>query len=367
MNSPAAVKRFKRLWRAHASPLAREMHRVGPFTEAETFCIDVEATNRCQAQCTFCPRDRTPHQGCMGRATFEQVLVRAAEFRTIVERMNLGRLDFSFCGLGEAILNPELPLFMRRATEEGFRPCLCSNGDLLDAERSNELLDAGLTDIFLNIGELGADYDRVYGLSFERTVHNVERFMALAEGRCNVWIVLVDHRMDAGHIQRVKAFWTERGVRRFYPSPMLNRAGAIDHDVLRFLDHPQETTARERFGHAVPACYAPVQCLVIGYDGNFYLCNSDWRKEESAGSVFEISILESIRIRLDRARDRENSICRRCNHDPLNQVSRLLAEGADAALIADSIDVLSQRDAAAGALIDRAVEAGYLPRSQRRG
>ena len=27
--------------------------------------IDFEVTNRCNASCHFCPRDRTPHQGLM--------------------------------------------------------------------------------------------------------------------------------------------------------------------------------------------------------------------------------------------------------------------------------------------------------------
>lgn len=360
MNNNIPTKRFQRRKAALASPLREEMHRVGTFWEAETFVLDIEATNRCQARCTFCPRDETPHQGFMTLKTFEQVLVRAVEFRAVIERMEAGKLDFSFCGLGEAKLNPLLPEFMRLATAQGFNPCLCANGGLLDEERAQALLDAGLKDIFLNIAELGANYDLVYGLSFERTVHNVERFMALAAGRCNVWIVLVDHSNDPVNLEHVRAFWHDRGVRRFYPSPMLNRAGAIDRDDLNFNHHPMESIARHRFGAMVPACYAPIQCLSIGYDGIFYLCNSDWRKEEPAGSVFDISVMQSIRIKLARAKDREHSICRRCNHDPLNQISRMLAEGADAALVANCVDVLSRRDRSADAFLRMATAGGYL-------
>lgn len=361
MSDAIPTKRFQRRRAALTSPLRDEMHRVGAFSEVETFVLDVEATNRCHARCTFCPRALTPHQGFMTLTTFKQVLVRSVEFRAAIEDMRAGKLDFSFCGLGEGMLNPQLPEFMRMATAEGFRPCLCSNGDLLDEERSRALLDAGLHDIFLNIAALGADYDRVYGLSFERTVRNIERFMALAGERCTVWIVLVDYLMDPLQMERVKAFWRERGVRRFYPSPMLNRAGAIVHDALNFEHHPMEALARQRFGGTVPACYAPIQCLSIGYDGIFYLCNSDWRKEEPAGSVFDISVLESIRIKLARAKDREHSICRRCNHDPLNQVTRLLAADADTALIGNCVDVLSQRGLSADEFLRRAVASGHLP------
>ena len=35
------------------------------------FVIDMEVTNRCNAKCHFCPRDRTPHQGLMPAEVFE--------------------------------------------------------------------------------------------------------------------------------------------------------------------------------------------------------------------------------------------------------------------------------------------------------
>jgi 2-iminoacetate synthase ThiH len=42
-----------------------------------TFNVDIEATNRCNASCTFCPRDVMPDQGLMSRDTFEQALARS--------------------------------------------------------------------------------------------------------------------------------------------------------------------------------------------------------------------------------------------------------------------------------------------------
>ena len=46
--------------------------------------IDIEATNRCNAKCHFCPRDMTPHQGLMAPEVFDQALERAVEFRDTV-------------------------------------------------------------------------------------------------------------------------------------------------------------------------------------------------------------------------------------------------------------------------------------------
>ena len=104
MNDSQSLERFRRRGKALSSALAKEMNRVGAFHAAETFVIDVEASNRCHATCDFCPRDRTPHQGFMSQDTFGQVLNRAMEFRDIVQEMQAGRLDFSFCGLGEGAL-----------------------------------------------------------------------------------------------------------------------------------------------------------------------------------------------------------------------------------------------------------------------
>ena len=35
--------------------------------------LDIEPTNRCNANCYFCPRDQTPHQGLMSPEVFARV------------------------------------------------------------------------------------------------------------------------------------------------------------------------------------------------------------------------------------------------------------------------------------------------------
>ena len=47
------------------------------------FNLDIEPTNRCNADCYFCPRDQTPHQGLMTVEVFDQSLSRAVEYREI--------------------------------------------------------------------------------------------------------------------------------------------------------------------------------------------------------------------------------------------------------------------------------------------
>ena len=75
---------------------------------------------------------------------------------------------------------------------------MSSNGSLLDERRSSELLEAGLQQILVNVGEEGDDYEEIYQLPFERTLENVVRFNEMSGGG-EVVVVLVDHRGDPAH------------------------------------------------------------------------------------------------------------------------------------------------------------------------
>ena len=49
-----------------------------------------------------------------------------------------------------------------------------------------------------------------------------------------------------------------------------------------------------------PVCGAPFVLLFIGYDGQYYLCCSDWKKEVAFGSVFETSFMAIMGDKLER-------------------------------------------------------------------
>ena len=96
---------------------------------------------------------------------------------------------------------------VRAARARGRLACqLTTNGSLLSRATAVALLDAGLEWLTVNVSELGADYERVYGLSFARTRDNVEQFIDLARGRCVVGIVVVDHHRDEAHLRAVEDY-----------------------------------------------------------------------------------------------------------------------------------------------------------------
>lgn len=284
--------------------------------------VDLEVTNRCNAKCHFCPRDQTPHQGLMTPEVFEQSLARAVEFRALaLDRLQLD-VRVSLSGLGEPLLNRNVVDYVRQVRAAGLECGMSSNGALLDEERSRALLDAGLQRIFLNVGEKDEDYESIYQLPFERTCENVIRFAKMAGEQCDVFVVLVDHRGDRDHLQDMQRFWKDRGIENFWQFDIMNRGGALFVDHMQFESLPQSTEARSLLGSddQLPLCGAPFGYLFIGYDGHYYLCCSDWKKEVPLGSVFETSFQAIVQPKLERVLSRE-PICKSCNLDPLNQLT----------------------------------------------
>ncbi|NQX89913.1 MAG: radical SAM protein [Halioglobus sp.] len=303
--------------------------------------IDIEITNRCNATCHFCPRDATPHQGIMDVATFDKALARAVDYREVVKDVSGLDVVVSLCGLGEPLINKNTVSFVKKVKAENFVCSMSSNGALLTEEKSQELLDAGLDEIYINISDIHEEYERIYNLPFDSTCNNITRFAQLAKGRCTPVIILVDHRDDPEHIKTMEAFWRKRGLKKFHDYSVINRGGALFVEQMQFEQYPEMVQARNELseGGVQPLCGAPWGFLFIGYDGNYYLCCSDWRKQASLGSVFNYSFLQVTRQKLAMVVSR-NPVCKTCNHDPINMLTEELRAQHSGDVSAEHVDAL---------------------------
>lgn len=297
-----------------------------------TFTIDIEPTNRCNASCHFCPRDATPHQGLMSQPVFEQSLARAIEYREHVRPiLDVDQATLSLCGLGEPLLNKRVTGWVADVKAAGFTCQISSNGARLDEARGAALLDNGLDRIFINVGERGASYEEIYQLPWEQTRDNVLRFAAMAEGRCEVYVVLVDHRGDADHQAEMRRYWSDHGITLFNEYEIINRGGALFVDHMQYETMPEARRAADLLAESgQPAlCGAPFGYLFVGYDGIYYLCCSDWHKEVPLGSVHDRSFVDVLRAKLEHVATRD-PICRTCNLDPHNHLTDQLRRDPDA-------------------------------------
>ena len=81
----------------------------------------------------------------------------------------------------------------------------------------------------------------------------------------------------------------------------MNRGGSLFVDHMQYEHYPELAEAGAWLAAAVgrPVCGAPFGYLFVGYDGQYYLCCSDWEKQAPLGSVFDKSFVDVAQAKLD--------------------------------------------------------------------
>ncbi len=141
--------------------------------------IYIEPTSRCNELCQQCPRTLLSREDDRD-LTFD-------DFRRIVDQFPvLERVVLH--GLGEPLLNKDLPRMISYLKARGTYVLFNSNGILLNARRGQELIDAGLDEYRLSMdGATRQTYARVRGVdAFDKVWRNVGAFIAM------------QHKQDAG-------------------------------------------------------------------------------------------------------------------------------------------------------------------------
>lgn len=285
--------------------------------------IDVELTNRCNALCSFCPREETPQQGFMSLDTFKQVVARVKELDILP--------CISLTGQGESTLHPELEEFVRYAKSEGMEVQMTTNGNLLSREKSIALLDAGLDGVCFSCSDMDEDYELVYNLDFERTRSNILDFLEIADkvtGReVEIMLSIVIHDLNRSKLSNITKYWKKAGIKTILRFEQNNRGGACDNGHYFSESDQYETEARELLAQnkASTLCPAPYYFIFLGWNGQYYICCSDYKKTSPLGSVFDYSIDEMDMIKMNAFADRLPA-CVACNFDPVNVVREKMFE-----------------------------------------
>ncbi|GAB5450190.1 MAG: hypothetical protein Hals2KO_05180 [Halioglobus sp.] len=286
--------------------------------------LDIELTNRCNALCTFCPRDKTPEQGFMPFETFTKTIERALELDVTPKIHSAGQ--------GEPTLHPRFADIVDHVSSKGLEYGFTTNGSLLTEELSRRVLDSSVEHICFSISDLGEDYEEVYALNFDNTRANILRFLDMNEAAGNpvrTQVSLVAHDLNRDKLADYQAFWREAGISEFCHFEQTNRGGACDIG-LYFVDNQRHSEDARRIlqqNGLTHVCVVPFVMLFVGWNGQYYLCCNDYRKLTPLGSVFDHSIEDMDVIK--KAKFFEQDIpaaCLNCDLDTTNIVREVLFE-----------------------------------------
>jgi MoaA/NifB/PqqE/SkfB family radical SAM enzyme len=289
--------------------------------------FDVEVTNRCNAHCVMCPREKTPAQGLMDEAVFRQTVARAVEY---------GRVEsFVIGGLGEPLVHPAIVNFVRIAAQAGLRPSIITNAALLTKEKSQALIEAGLNNLNVSIGGLTPEtYESVQrGLRWRQTYTNVLNFLDLAAGKASVNLQISPTEqtyLEAGGIAK---YWRKLGVRLCLIFPFASsRGGSLDsglaerkHCPVRRLNNlpagtlnietvfrPTKRDAATLHRQADFVCYPKDRITFVSWQGNYHLCCNDYEKRHVIGNVRDMSVSEAYRRKAELGRT-NLKLCEECD------------------------------------------------------
>lgn len=280
--------------------------------------VDIEWTNRCNATCTFCPRDKMPTMGMMTFDVFKQVLKRCQELPVLPVA--------KACGTGEPLIHPQSVEFVQYATEQGFDFNITTNASLLTPQKSKALFNAGLSQLNLSISATGELYNSIYNLEFDTVRRNVEAAVQQNPGTCKIMVTIVEFDENEHEIDEIKAFWKKIGINRFNINRVHNRGGYAEQycqDALntRYEKEALQILKENKMSHL---CAVPYIFVIVGWDGQYYLCCHDWKKRYPMGSVFDLSIQSVEAKKLATTRDRTS--CKNCTADPINQIRLALID-----------------------------------------
>lgn len=168
---------------------------------AAPFTVYIEQTKYCNFKCFYCihsTRDeangefralghRMQH---MDEVFFEKIIRELKEF----PQDGIKRIVFS--GLGEPLMNPRLPDYVRMTVEAGIagRVEVITNGLLLTPEKSRALVEAGITNINISVQGLdAAGYEKTCGIriDFERYLENL-KYLYEHKGNVQIYIKAID-------------------------------------------------------------------------------------------------------------------------------------------------------------------------------
>jgi MoaA/NifB/PqqE/SkfB family radical SAM enzyme len=244
---------------ADATHTRRDLARAGqPLPLPRELYI--ESTSRCNETCDQCPRTH------LGREPDRDITL--AEVRHIVEQLPvIERVVLH--GLGEPLMNAELPEIVAYLHERGAYTLFNSNALLLNEARGRALIEAGLDELRISMdGATPATYARVRGVNQRALPHiirNLAAFEALKRElgaerpRTSLWFTAMRENIE--ELPRLVEIAAQTGVPEVYVQRFIYFGKGLAQADQALFHH-----ARERERALIAEAEARCQALGIRFN-----------------------------------------------------------------------------------------------------
>ncbi len=235
--------------------------------------LDIETTNICNLRCPMCPRtilmaeDKFSTLGYMSKEQYKNIIDEAVTHNVKSIKLNY---------LGEPLSHPDVVWQIEYAKKMGIVDTMMnSNGALLKKKLAENLLDAGLDNLFISFDAINPkDFEtQRLGTSIGKVIDNVYEFLKLREKinpGCQVRVSMVMYK-DPHWLEQfecLKVMW--KG---------LVDAVGYGYYVERTEDKQSDYPEVKGF-----YCAQPFQRMFLKYNGNVTICCVDDKDEVVVGN-----------------------------------------------------------------------------------
>ncbi|HPH94934.1 MAG TPA: tungsten cofactor oxidoreductase radical SAM maturase [Anaerolineaceae bacterium] len=190
----------------------------------------IEPTTACNLECRTCIRHAWEDpQAMMNRATFDKIIV------SLPGLPKLNRVIFT--SFGEPLTHPGLMDMIAAVRRANIEVTVGTNGLLLNADVSRELIRLGVDRIMVSIdGGKPETYEGVRGALLSQVIENIERFNALKHEMNALFpavgVEFVIMRSNFGELDDITRLAMRLNVSRILVSNVLPYAADMQHETL---------------------------------------------------------------------------------------------------------------------------------------
>ena len=261
--------------------------------------VQIEATNICNAKCTFCPRDdMTRRQGVMEMALFRKIVDECASLGIGHVRMH---------NYGEAFVDKKLPEKIAYAKAKGIPEVgVITNGSLLGPDVARAVIEAGLDAINISLDAAGKETfeSTRLGLKYDKVIANVEGLVRIRRelGRRRPKLILSFVRQDNSAEEQAFIDHWSAVADKIHITELHNWAG----------------TLKRRADVNFP-CYRQWLTFTVLWDGRVSLCCADLDGHVVLGDLATETIAgvwngdTYRRVRREQLESGGPAICRNCD------------------------------------------------------
>jgi radical SAM protein with 4Fe4S-binding SPASM domain len=261
--------------------------------------VQIEATNICNATCTFCPRDDMKRrQGIMDWALYQKIVDECAALGIGHVRMH---------NYGEAFVDKQLPEKIAYAKSKGIREVgVITNGSLLGPDVAKAVVEAGLDAINISLDAAGkATFESTrLGLKYDKVIANVEGLVTIRRelGRTRPKLILSFVRQDNSAEEQAFIDHWSAVADKIHITELHNWAGS-----------------RARRADVNFPCYRQWLTFTVLWDGRVSLCCADLDGKVVLGDLRTQSIADVWnndayrKVRREQLESGGPEICRNCD------------------------------------------------------